>query len=117
MIGCCWTGRAMPKREQPGASAGVYSIGATARLVGVPAGTLRSWEERYGVVVPQRTGGDQRLYTRDHLEQLRFIREQMDAGLSAADAHRTLSEQLAAAAVAFGTARANVPRIALIERD
>ncbi len=63
-------------------------------MLAVSPSTLRTWEERYAVVVPERSSGSQRLYTRDHLEQLRFVCEQMHRGLSAADAHRTLAERL-----------------------
>jgi DNA-binding transcriptional MerR regulator len=72
----------------------IYSIGALARMLGVTPATLRSWEERYGVVVPERSTGSQRLYSRDHLDQLRFVCQQMQYGLSAADAHRVLAERL-----------------------
>jgi DNA-binding transcriptional MerR regulator len=72
----------------------IYSIGALARILGVSPATLRSWEERYGLVVPERSAGSQRLYSRDDLEQLLFVREQMQGGLSAADAHRALEERL-----------------------
>ena len=74
---------------------GVYSIGALARMLGVSPATLRSWEDRYGVVVPERSAGAQRLYSREHLDQLRFVCRQMHSGLSAADAHRVLAERLA----------------------
>src|SRR6476660_9742996 len=84
-------------REYPGVepgskdSAAVYSIGAVAKMVGVPAQTLRAWEERYGQIVPVRSPGGQRLYSRDHVEQLRFVREHIDSGLQPADAHRLLA--------------------------
>src|SRR6185295_7776694 len=55
----------------------IYSIGALARMLGLPPATLRSWEDRYGVVVPERSAGSQRLYSRDHLDQLRFVCQQM----------------------------------------
>jgi CheY-like chemotaxis protein len=64
-------------------------------MVGVPVGTLRNWQERYGVVVPDRSQGGHRLYTRDQVEQLRFVIDKVSAGLSPADAHRSLSELLA----------------------
>jgi CheY-like chemotaxis protein len=64
-------------------------------MLGLPPATLRSWEDRYGVVVPERSAGSQRLYSRDHLDQLRFVCQQMHLGLSAADAHRALAERLA----------------------
>jgi DNA-binding transcriptional MerR regulator len=70
----------------------VYSIGAVARMLGLEPATLRAWEERYRVVVPARSAGAQRLYSRDQVEQLRFIQRSMEEGSSAADAHRLLSD-------------------------
>ena len=74
----------------------VYSIGAVSKMLGVPSATLRTWQERYGVVVPERSKGGHRLYTRDQVQQLRFLIDQMAAGLSPADGHRVLEEQIAA---------------------
>jgi CheY-like chemotaxis protein len=74
----------------------VYSIGAVSRMLGVPAATLRTWQERYGVVVPERSEGGHRLYTRDQVEQLQFLVDQVAAGLSPADGHRLLQERRAA---------------------
>ena len=73
----------------------VFSIGATGRMLGVSPATLRSWEERYQVVTPERSPGAQRLYSRDQLNQLRFVCQEIERGLSPADAHRALVEQLA----------------------
>ncbi len=74
----------------------IYSIGAVSRMLDVPAATLRAWEDRYSVVVPHRSEGGQRLYTRSQIEQLTFIGETMQAGSSAADAHRVLKERIVA---------------------
>lgn len=74
----------------------VYSIGAVAKMLAVPPATLRTWQERYGVVVPVRSEGGHRLYTRDQVEQLRFLVDQLAAGLSPADGHRLLRERVAA---------------------
>jgi CheY-like chemotaxis protein len=73
----------------------VYSIGAVSRMLGVPTATLRTWQERYGVVVPERSDSGHRLYTRDQVEQLRFLVDQVADGLSPADGHRVLRERLA----------------------
>ncbi|HEY3630367.1 MAG TPA: MerR family transcriptional regulator [Jatrophihabitantaceae bacterium] len=73
--------------------AGIYSIGAVAKMLGVSVQTLRAWEDRYKQVVPSRSPGGHRLYSRDDIEQLRFILERTEAGLQAADAHRLLAEQ------------------------
>jgi DNA-binding transcriptional MerR regulator len=84
----------------------IYSIGALAGMVGVSASTLRSWEERYRTVVPERSAGGQRVYSRDHVDQLRFVCHQIGSGLSAADAHRALADRLA-----------HDPRLAVRDRD
>lgn len=73
----------------------VYSIGAVSKMLGIPSATLRTWQERYGVVLPERSEGGHRLYTRDQLQQLRFLADQVAAGMSPADGHRLLSERLA----------------------
>jgi DNA-binding transcriptional MerR regulator len=70
----------------------IYSIGAVARMLGVPAQTLRAWEERYQQIVPARSSGRQRLYSRDQVDQLSFIRNQIEQGLQPADAHRLLAQ-------------------------
>ena len=71
----------------------IYSISAIARMLDVPVATLRTWEDRYGQVVPERNASGHRLYTREQLGQLKFVRVQMAAGASAADAHRLLAER------------------------
>ena len=73
---------------------GIYSIGAVARMLGVPAATLLTWEERYEVVMPERSPGGHRLYTRDQVEQLRFVLRSVEQGLQPADAHRLLADRL-----------------------
>ena len=79
--------------DEAGGSRGVYSIGAVARMLGIAVATIRNWEERYGAIVPERSPGGHRLYSRDQMEQLRFIAAEVERGLSAADAHRLLAEQ------------------------
>jgi DNA-binding transcriptional MerR regulator len=76
---------------------GIYSIGAISRMLGVSQPAIRSWEDRYGLVVAERSEGGRRVYTRDQLEQLRFIKQRLDEGFSAADAHRLLAEHQAGA--------------------
>jgi DNA-binding transcriptional MerR regulator len=97
----------------------LYSIGAVARMLDVPAATLRTWEERYGLPLPERSPGGHRLYSRDQVEQLRFITAQLAKGMAPADAHRLLAERLAAGALSFNEAQAGQTRllILLAERD
>ncbi|MBV8217587.1 MAG: MerR family transcriptional regulator [Solirubrobacterales bacterium] len=72
---------------------GIYSIGAVSRMLGVSQSAIRSWEDRYGLIVAERNEGGRRIYTREQLEQLRFVKERLDEGLSAADAHRLLADR------------------------
>lgn len=74
-------------------AAGVYSIGAVAKMLGIPVQTLRAWEDRYKVIVPARSAGGQRLYSRADVEKLHFIVGQTAHGLQPADAHRLLAER------------------------
>ena len=70
----------------------MYSIGAVARMLEIPVATIRNWEERYATIIPERSPGGHRLYSRDDVERLRFIAAEVARGLSAADAHRLLAE-------------------------
>lgn len=96
----------------------LYSIGAAARMLGIEPATLRAWEERYRVVVPTRSQGAQRLYSRDQLEQLRFVVDRMGAGSSAAEAHRLLAEEMEGQhALSYPGAGAVTMVVLLAERD
>jgi DNA-binding transcriptional MerR regulator len=110
------TGKPLADREEQA----VYSIGAVARMLEIPSSTLRGWEERYGIVTPDRSHGSQRLYSRNEVEQLRFIKSQIESGKSAADAHRLLSQHMAVGPVRIGPAEADAtgrPLILIAERD
>jgi CheY-like chemotaxis protein len=113
------TGRGAAGQPNLGRSASrpVYSIGAVARMLGVEAATIRAWEERYRVVIPARSSGSQRLFSRDQVDQLRFVQRSMEEGSSAADAHRLLTEQLALPADVSAGGRDVLMLILLAERD
>jgi CheY-like chemotaxis protein len=64
-------------------------------MLGIPAATLRTWEERYDVVVPQRSAGGHRLYSRDQIDQLSFVRDELARGTSPGDAFRLLDANMA----------------------
>jgi CheY-like chemotaxis protein len=89
-------------------------------MLGVGAATLRAWEDRYGVVVPARSQGDHRLYSRDQIDQLRYVQNLMGSGLQAAEAHRQLGARLAEGMTlvpASAEAGTKVFMIMLAERD
>jgi DNA-binding transcriptional MerR regulator len=95
----------------------LYSISAVGHMVGLPVATLRTWEDRYALVVPDRNASGHRLYSRDQVEQLRFIRTRMAQGLSAADAHRLLAEQLGGGLPVTTQASRGRLLILLVEHD
>jgi DNA-binding transcriptional MerR regulator len=72
----------------------LFSIGAVARMLDLSAATIRTWETRYRFVVPQRSQGGQRLYSRDQVDQLRFVKDEVDAGRRPGEAHRLLAERV-----------------------
>lgn len=71
----------------------LHSIGNAARLLGVPEATLRSWEERYGVVLPERSAGGQRRYSPEQLDQLQFVKARIDEGMRPAGAFELVRGQ------------------------
>ena len=85
-------------------------------MLGIPAATIRNWEDRYGAIVPERSAGGHRLYSRDQMDQLRFIAAEVSHGLSAADAHRLLSEQ-AGGRPSADAGRTGITLVLLAERD
>ena len=104
--------------DEAGGSRGVYSIGAVARMLDVPVATIRNWEERYTTVVPERSAGGHRLYSRDQVEQLRFIAAKVSRGLSAADAHRLLAQRSSSGEHLGDDARPDTRLLVLVaERD
>ena len=81
----------------------VYTVGRAAELTGVPSTTLRKWEQRYGVVVPQRSAGNYRLYDDEAVRRLSVMRTLIDAGWSAHEAAQHVVLDVAAA-------EADIPR-------
>ena len=83
-------------------------------MLGLSQSAIRSWEDRYGMIVAQRTEGGRRVYTRDQIAQLRFVQERLDEGLSAADAHRVLAERQADASPIVEEEPSNRPSRVLV---
>jgi DNA-binding transcriptional MerR regulator len=70
----------------------VYNIKAVSHLVGLLPVTLRAWERRYGLPLPQRGDQGYRLYSEYDVRMLRWIKSQLDAGLSISRAVEYLNE-------------------------
>lgn len=56
-------------------------IREVARLTGVNPVTLRAWERRYGLIVPQRTAKGHRLYSSEQVERVRQILDWLARGV------------------------------------
>ncbi len=69
-----------------------YMISVAAELVGMHPQTLRIYEAR-GLVRPQRTPGNTRLYSERDLERLQTIQALTQLGLNLAGVERVLSLQ------------------------
>ncbi|WP_182200600.1 MerR family transcriptional regulator [Paraliobacillus salinarum] len=53
----------------------MYGIKKAAELVGITPITLRAWEHRYGVVIPERTKGGTRIYTEENINDLLLVNQ------------------------------------------
>ena len=61
-----------------------YVISVAARMIGIEAHTLRYYE-RLGLVEPERSSGNIRLYSEDDIERLRYVKALMsDCGVNLA---------------------------------
>jgi MerR family transcriptional regulator, heat shock protein HspR len=69
----------------------VFFISVAADILGMHPQTLRKYE-RLGLIQPTRTVGSMRLYSREELEKLRFIKRLVDElGINLAGVQRLLS--------------------------
>lgn len=60
----------------------MVTIKEAAVLTGVSEHTLRAWEDRYGVVAPQRTPSGYRAYSQADLDQVKTMASLIKAGLA-----------------------------------
>ena len=70
----------------------VYMISVAAELAGVHPQTLRTYEQK-GLVTPQRTSGNTRMYSQADIERLELINELTSEGINLAGVIRILDLQ------------------------
>ncbi|MDO5334565.1 MAG: MerR family transcriptional regulator [Coriobacteriia bacterium] len=70
----------------------VFMIGVAAELAGVHPQTLRIYEQK-GLVSPQRTRGNTRMYSQSDIDRLRLINELTSEGINLAGVIRILDLQ------------------------
>lgn len=70
----------------------VYNIKAVSQLLGLLPVTLRAWERRYGLPTPRRGQQGYRLYSEYDVRTLRWLKGQLDSGLSIGRAVQYLND-------------------------
>jgi methanogenic corrinoid protein MtbC1 len=79
-----WHGCTIEPRGKDGARrvwmAPSLNIAALSRRTGVPADTIRKWEQRYGVLRPERTAGGQRRYSEQDVARVEWLKERLAEG-------------------------------------
>ena len=69
----------------------MYNIKAVSKILDMPAVTIRSWETRYHAVTPERTDSGHRVYTEEHLNDLKWIKRQVQGkGMNVSQAVKLL---------------------------
>ncbi len=70
----------------------LYMISVAADLAGVHPQTLRTYEQK-GLVTPQRTSGNTRMYSEADIERLAFVNQLTSEGINLAGVTRILDLQ------------------------
>lgn len=64
----------------------IYNTRAAVKLTQVEAPRLRAWERRYAILAPHRSANKYRLYSERDLAIIRWLRDQVDAGMTISQA-------------------------------
>ena len=56
------------------------NIAALHRRTGVSPDTIRKWEQRYGVLHPDRTAGGQRRYSEEDVARVKWLKARIEEG-------------------------------------
>jgi len=91
-----------------------HSIRVVASRTGLSPHVIRVWEKRYGTIHPERTGGNQRLYSEADVQRLSLLKEATDAGHSIRNVTHLTGDQLrslltGSSRVPKGLARLRIP--------
>jgi DNA-binding transcriptional MerR regulator len=72
-----------------------FNLKAVLKETGLAADTLRAWERRYGIPMPNRTAGGHRLYSQRDIETIKWLMARQAEGLSISRAVDLWNEQTA----------------------
>jgi DNA-binding transcriptional MerR regulator len=68
------------------------NIAALSKRTGIPPDTIRKWEQRYGVLRPERTSGGQRRYTERDVARLTWLTDRLSEGYRIGEAATLLGD-------------------------
>lgn len=68
-----------------------FGIKSVCAQTGIMAVTLRAWERRYNILTPHRTASNYRLYSEQDIALLRWLKSQVDQGVSIGEAAAELA--------------------------
>src|SRR5512133_2753216 len=71
-----------------------FNLKVVLKETGIAADTLRAWERRYGLPMPQRSAGGHRLYSQRDIEIVKWLMKRQAEGLSISRAVDLWKEQL-----------------------
>ena len=71
-----------------------YNLKVVLKETGIAADTLRAWERRYGLPMPQRSAGGHRLYSQRDIETIKWLIKRQEEGLSISRAVDLWNEQI-----------------------
>ena len=83
----------MPISQTP-----AYNLKVVLKETGITEHTLRAWERRYGLPMPERTSGRHRLYSHYDIETVKWLMKRQSEGLSISHAVDLWKEQIASGA-------------------
>lgn len=72
-----------------------FNLKVVLKETGIAADTLRAWERRYGLPMPQRSAGGHRLYSQRDIETIKWLMKRQAEGLSISRAVDLWNEQTA----------------------
>lgn len=72
-----------------------FNLKVVLKETGIAADTLRAWERRYGLPMPQRSAGGHRLYSQRDIETIKWLMKRQEDGLSISRAVDLWNEQIA----------------------
>src|SRR5512145_2746366 len=72
-----------------------FNLKVVLKETGIAADTLRAWERRYGLPMPQRSAAGHRLYSQRDIETIKWLLKRQAEGLSISRAVDLWNEQMA----------------------